>query len=164
MEYTDIRPLIDSGDVLAFGHEDWKTKSDLEIQAVRFVTQSEFAHVGTIIRENDRVYLIEAVVPKVRKVPLSEIKGTFYWIPMRKPLSSEATDFALSIVGANYSKLEAVLGFFNANNELNSKWQCAEVTRVISKRNELPLPGRATPTSVVRDCMSLHNPLILVTN
>lgn len=163
MYYQTARPLIESGDVIAFSNDGWETRSDLESQAVRFFTRSEFSHVASIIRADDRLKMIEAVVPKVRIVPLSEITGGFYWIPMRKSLSSAATKYARSLEGQDYSKIEAILGYFGLDKEENNKWQCAELKRSILRRNGTILPGRSTPTSVIKDCMSMGNPLILVT-
>jgi len=155
MKYTDARPLIESGDVIALGHTSWSTLSDLELQAVRFFTRSEFAHVGVAWVVGGRVMIIEAVVPRVRIFPLSS-RLPFYWIPMRSPLTEESVEYALSLVGNKYSKLEAIRGFFGINRN-DSSWQCAELVRSI-----LDLPGKATPTAVVRSCMDLGNPLITI--
>lgn len=162
MNYSEVRELMESGDVFATSHYDWESREDLEIQIVRFFTQSEFAHVGIVVVDDGRVWLLEAVMPEVRKIPLSELKGKFYWIPMKKPLSLEATKFALSLEGMEYSKLEAMRGYFDINDESDDKTQCAEVVRIVRNKDGIILNGRATPTSVVYDCMELSNPLIMV--
>lgn len=161
MNYADSRPLIESGDVIAFSHDKWDSINDLEIQAVRFFTQSEFAHVGVAWVIGGRVFIIEAVVPKVRIFPLSKLTP-FYWVPMRKPMTPEAEEAALSIVGEDYSKIEAIRGYFGTNCEENHLWECAEEVKFILKKNGIALPGKATPTQVVHDVMAIGNPLILI--
>ncbi len=163
MLYKDARTLMEPGDFYATSHEGFKNRDDWESQAVRFFTRSEFSHCGIIVMDKGRVKLLEAVVPKVRLVPLSELPNSFYWLPMRRPLSPYATEYALSLEGQPYSKLEAVLGYFGLDREANGKWQCAEVLKSVAVRNNLWLNCKATPTAVIRTGMALHNPLILVT-
>lgn len=152
---------MQSGDILAFSHDEWASVSDLETQAVRFFTRSEFSHVGVAWVIGGRVFIIEAVVPKVRIYPLSKLLP-FYWIPMRRELSDAAVEAALSIVGEDYSKIEAIRGYFGTNSEENHLWECAEEVKFVLRKNGITLPGRATPTQVVRDAMGLGNPLIMV--
>lgn len=163
MKYAEARDLMQSGDVYATSHEGLQTREDWEVMGVRAATLSEFSHCGIIVADEGRVWLMEAVVPCVRKIAVSEIQGKFYWIPMRRPLSPEATTFALSLEGMIYSKKEAIFGFFDMNDETDSKTQCAEVVRMVRNRDKKILHGKATPASVVRNCMELDNPLIMVT-
>ena len=158
--YSDARPLIESGDILAFGHEGFASRSDLESQVVRFFTRSEFSHVGLAWVVAGRVMILEAVVPMVRIYPLSRM-GSFYWLPLRQPLSAEAEEKALSIVGQEYSKWEAIKSFFGRN-RANQKWQCAEFVQTVLGVNGIKLDGNPTPTTMVRAAMELGAPLVMV--
>lgn len=160
MLYNDARPLIQSGDVLAFSHEGWTSKSDLESQAVRFFTRSEFSHVALAWVVAGRVFALEAVVPMVRIYPLSKL-GDFYWLPMRHPLIEQAEEYALSRIGEQYSKWEAIRGFFNRNKD-DASWQCAEYVLAVLRSAGVDLACHATPTAVVRSAMGRGNPLIFV--
>lgn len=161
MNYKTTRSLIESGDVIAMTNNSWDSWSDLEVQFVRMMTRSEFSHVGIAWCIADRIMIIEAVVPRIRIFPLSK-ELPFYWIPMKRELSKEAEEYALSLVGERYSKMEAIFSYFGKEKD-NDKWQCAEVVRSILKKNGIDLDGMATPTSVVKEAMELGNPLILVT-
>lgn len=160
MQYSDARPLIEIGDLFAFSHDGFSSRQDLESQAVRFFTRSEFSHVGVAWPVAGRVFILEAVVPLVRIYPLSKLLP-FYWIPMRKPLEPAAEELALSIIGEPYSKWEAIRGFFGAA-RANSKWQCAEYVQSVLAANGTNLPGKPTPTAVVHGAMAMGNPLIMV--
>ena len=81
MIYKQARPMIRSGDVLAWSHRGIRSWHDLKIWLVRMFTRSEYSHVGTAWVVGNRVFVIEAVMPKVRIYPLSKL-GDFYWLQM----------------------------------------------------------------------------------
>jgi hypothetical protein len=161
MDYNEARPQIVSGDVIAFSHEGWKSWSDIESQIVRMATRSEFSHVGVAWVVAGRVMILEAVVPMIRIFPLSKLTP-FYWMPLNKGMSNDVEEYALSRIGEEYSKWEAIRGFFGKTSD-NGKWQCAELTMDILQRLAVHLPGFATPTNIVHDIMDLNVPLIKVT-
>lgn len=165
MNYLEARPHIKTGDLIAFGHDKWKTLSDLEIQFVMAATQSEYSHVATalVLAEEIGVFVIEAVVPEVRPWPLSKM-GNFYWIPMGKELSREALELLLSKIGHKYSKKEAILAFFDKNDKTDDKTECAELFREIAVVNGTLKMGKDTPSAVVYDAQALGHPVYLVTN
>ena len=163
MDYSVIRQSIKSGDVVAFTHRGLKSWSDMESQIVRMATRSEFSHVGILWRVVSRVFCIEAVVPEVRVFPLSSFEE-FYLLPIEKELSEDTIDYALSRIGEKYSKLEAIKGYFGLNKNNNS-WQCAELVKSILIREGICIPGKDTPTDVVRGLMETFRiPLTLINN
>ena len=103
MEYKDYRKNIKSGDLLAWTHRGWKSFYDIQIQAIRFFTQSEYSHVGIAWWSADRLFIIEALPPRVRIFPLS-LAGDFYHIDINEPFEKEVEEFALNQVGEEYSK------------------------------------------------------------
>lgn len=163
MKYTEARPRIRSGDLLAWSHRGWRTWHDWKIQAVRFFTQSEYSHVGTAWVIGDRVFVIEAVQPLVRIYPLSKLLADgFYWAPMRAAWRYSTLEFALSKVGEPYSQLQAMLAFFRPLAP-DARWECAELARAIAAQDGIDLGPMATPTSVVRHAQLGGSPVVLVT-
>lgn len=151
--YTEIRPQIRSGDILAWSHLGWKTWHDWKVQGVRVFTQSEYCHVATAWVIGYRVFVIEAVQPLVRIYPLSSLlKDGCYWVPVKAPWKEETLEMALQAVGQPYSQAEAMEAFFSLPTE-NSLWQCAELTRRLAMSDGIDLGNRAVPTSVMKAAM-----------
>jgi hypothetical protein len=156
MNYKEIRTKIKSGDLVALTHENWNSLYDLQIQAVRIFTESEYSHVAIAWVVGGRVFLIEAVTPKVRIFPLSNLQDTgFYWIPTDTPMSDAELEFGLKRVGiGEYSKIEAVEAQFNMLNVgSNDKWECSELVIAMRKLSGLHLGDKATPSAVVQSAL-----------
>jgi len=160
MKYKDIRKDIKSGDILAWSHRGWKSWYDIKIQFVRIFTRSEYSHVGTAWVIGDRVFVIEAVQPKVRIYPLSKLKD-FYWIPMNAPWLDSTLEYALEAVGDNYSQAQALQAPFNEPKE-DSLHQCAELTARTARKDGIELGTVYTPSEIVRNAQLLGNGLFLV--
>lgn len=151
LSYNQARTQIKSGDLLAFSHFGWSTWHDIKVQAVRMFTRSEYSHVGIAWVECNRVFVLEAVMPVVRIFPLSKL-GEFYWMPTPTNYwNLEVEEQALSIVGEEYSQLQAVQSYFEQP-ELDKKWQCCEYAREILRYggyDEL-LDVKPTPSNIVK--------------
>jgi hypothetical protein len=156
MRYSIARAKIKTGDILAFSHTGWKSLNDIKIGIVRMFTQSEYSHVGIAWVTSGRVFVLEAVVPEIRIFPLSKYEQ-FYHLHMPKPLFPVALEFALSLIGEEYSQIEAMKAFFGKSCTENKKWECAEYVQEVMRMNGMPLPGEATPTNVVLKAMSMYN-------
>lgn len=153
MKYADARDSIQTGDIFAQTHTGWGSRGDIESQIVRIFTRSEFSHCGIFWVFGGRVFVIEAVVPFVRIVPVS-LFPSFYWLPMNKPLNEVALEYLLSLVGWGvYGKWEAVRGFLGWNNKNNRIVQCSEITRSALVKNGNMQDGIDTPTDVIKDAM-----------
>jgi hypothetical protein len=162
MNYEDARSQIKSGDILAFGHVGWNSWHDLKIQGIRFFTQSEYCHIATAWVCGGRVFVLEAVTPKIRIFPLS-MMGEFYWIPMNAPWTTETEEFALSKVGEHYSQWQAVESFFSKP-KADKLWQCCEYSRTVAEKDGIIIPGKYTPTGTVKGLQELDKNVILVNN
>lgn len=158
--YNDVRKDIKSGDILAWSHRKWGSFYDLQIQAVRFFTQSEYCHVGTAWVVAGRVFVIEAVTPKVRIYPLSKLLP-FYLLPMNGSWTTQAEEFGLAQVGMKYSKLKAIESFFRIPKSDNL-WQCAELTAAIGKLNGYDIGRKVTPSALIESAMEYSDGLRLV--
>jgi len=144
MNYLDIRDQIKSGDVIAQSHRQWDTLHDLQVQAVRIATMSEYSHVGIAWVVAGRVFILEAVSAGVRIFPLSRA-GDFYWVP-RGVWDDSKEAIAMQHIAAPYSKIDAIRSFFGASDQKNGGTFCSEYLCVV-----LGLPvEKQTPAEVVR--------------
>jgi len=155
MSYATARPNIRSGDLLAWGHDAWRSWHDLEIQLVRLFTRSEYAHAAVAWVVGARVFVIEAVVPLVRIFPLSKLLPC-YWLSgeLRNPWGDALEDAALARVGEKYSKWEAVRSAFaKVIPGANASWQCAELASYIRAPLLLEDYESPTPNRLVHDAL-----------
>jgi hypothetical protein len=149
VKYQDIRPLIRSGDLLAWTHKGWSTWDDIQIQLVRFFTQSEYSHVGIAYVMGERVFILEAVAAGVKLTPLSE-NLPFFLIQTGMQWSSLVEASAMEIQGQKYSKWEAIKAFFvKLKPGKNKVWECAEYVIYILNVAGYPIDCKATPTAVI---------------
>lgn len=163
MKYETARPLIKSGDLLAFSHFGWKSWHDIKIQAVRLVTRSEYSHVGIAWVVGGRVFCIEATPPLVRIYPLSKL-GEFYWLPTNVEWTPQVENFAMSTVGAEYSQWKAIQSVFITLQDNNDGlWQCCEFVKAVLKLAGVNLGDEDTPTGIVKKTLELGYELKLVT-
>jgi len=165
MKYVDARPLIKSGDLLAFSHATpwYRSWYDFKVALVRMFTMSEYSHVAIAWCVGERVFVLEAVKPEVRNFPLSKC-GDFYWLPIPAlKFETDGLPFALARMGEEYSESQAVQGFFHLPSD-DDKWQCAEYVRAIAMRSGFDLGPVATPTAIVRFAMQQGTPNHYVIN
>ena len=158
MKYDEARPLIKSGDLLAWSHRGWKSWYDVKIQLVRMFTRSEFAHVGVAWVVGGRVLCLEAVVPKVRIYPLSSL-GSFYCIQDEIDWSAQTEELALSLVGTEYSQLEALAAFFGRT-IYPAKMQCAKFVATLMGLHV----NNRTPSDIVEIAMCQGGTLEYIEN
>jgi hypothetical protein len=155
MQYEDARPLIQSGDLLAWSHRSWASWYDLKVQAVRIFTRSEYCHLALAMVFGGRVWCIESVMPVIRIVPLSNLVGAdgFYWVPMHKPMSAAEAEFALSKVSlGKYSQIEAMraaLAPLPDDNKGDDRWECARFAIECRRKSGVELGPIDTPDAGV---------------
>ena len=145
MKYTNLRRHIKSGDVLAWTHRSWRTWYDIKVQLIRLFTLSEYSHVGIAVVMGGRVWVLEAVTPKVRLVPLSNLLPCYH--VTGKGMSPEQVEVGLAWIGredVEYSQLEAAKTLFGLNARDNDQIQCAELVNIV-----LGNPCKDTPSAVV---------------
>ena len=159
MKYKDYRVKIKSGDLIAYTHYGWSSWYDIQVQIVRMATRSQFSHVGMALELGGRLFILEAVTPVIRLVPLSGTLGKhgFYHIPLEADISSDELEFALSKIGkGKYSKLEAVMAQLRklriGEDDL---WECAEYVICCRKFSGIDLGSIATPAEVVESALRI---------
>jgi len=135
VKYAELRGDIVSGDLLAWSHRGfgWNLH-DLEVQAVRVFTRSEYCHVGIAWEIAGRVFALEAVQAGVRIFPLSRMLP-FYWLQHDGLWTDQVEAYALEKVGQAYSKRQAIAAFLGCLKPgADDRWQCAEYAREILNR------------------------------
>ena len=160
MKYEQARPMIRSGDVLAWSHRGIHSWHDLKIWFVRMFTRSEYSHVGTAWVVGSRVFVIEAVMPKVRIYPLSKL-GDFYWLQMGAYWRKATETLALSFVGDDYSQLQAMVSPFITPPD-DRRWECAELVATVARQDSIDLGAVYTPSEVVLAAQKRGAPLTYV--
>lgn len=162
MKYSKARPMVRSGDILAWSHRGIKSWHDFKIAFVRFFTRSEYSHVGTAWCVGHRVFVIEAVMPMVRIYPLSKL-GDFYWLPMGAYWRKSTETLALDHVGDKYSQLQALVSPFITPPD-DHRWECAELVATIARQDSIDLGAVYTPSAVVLAAQKRGATLTLVTS
>ena len=163
MKYSEAKPKIKSGDLLAWSHKKWGSWYDFQIQMVRAFTQSDYCHVGIAWCIAGRTFVIEAVGSGVRIFPLSHAES-FYWVPLPVEWSEKVEEFALSTIGEPYSKIECFKAFFGMELEETKErtWECAELAMAILGQAGCKLNVSPTPSKVVQAALEKGNSLCFV--
>lgn len=161
MKYSDVRPLIRSGDLLAWSHGGWSSWHDWQVQGVRIFTRSEYSHVAVAWVVGGRVFVIESVVGGIRIFPLSRLTP-FFWLSMGAPWAQATEEYALAHIGEPYSKLECIKAYFEPLT-LDGHWECAKWAMAVLAQDGINLGDKSTPADVVRAAMERYNvPLVSV--
>lgn len=157
MKYADARASIKSGDLLAWSHYDWSSWYDIQVQAVRVATESEYCHAALAWVFGGRVWCIESVEPVIRLVPLSNLLGEhgFFHVPLNTPMTDAELEFALSKVSiGHYSKLEAIKAQLTTlTDQDDDKWECAKFFNACRRLSGLDLGPKDTPAAVVEKAL-----------
>lgn len=167
MIYGDIRDKIKSGDLLAWSHRVSMFASwhDFKVGLVRIFTRSEYSHVGTAFVMGGRVWVIEAVTPHPRIIPLSNALP-FYWVPLAAPWLPETEARALALIGKDrnvYSQAEAVRGALGTLQPgKDDLWMCAEMSWCFAAWDGIDLGKDITPSGLVRGALELGANLFFV--
>lgn len=160
MKYSEARPAIRSGDLIAQSHGDWLTWRGIKTNMVRIFTKSTYSHVGIAWVQGGRVFLLEAVKPELRIYPLSKA-GDFYLLPMGAAWAPQTEEYALASVGSRYSEWAAVRAYF-VPLEPGNVSECAAYVREVLLREGIDLGARSTPDSVVLEAQKLGSTTIFV--
>jgi len=155
-KYADMRPMIASGDLLAWSTDSTTIWSRLLTHLVRIFTSSEYSHVGIALRLEDRVYVLEATIPRIELRLLSECTG-FYHIPMHVTWTSELEIYLKHYIGKSYSLLDCVRGYLGYTDVSDDRWQCAELCNDFYHQVPIDLGDAYTPSHVVREALSIQH-------
>lgn len=163
MNYVEARPMIKTGDLLAFTHTELKSWYDFQVQVVRMATKSEFSHVGIAYVIYDRIFVLEAVSAGVRMFPLSRALP-FYLVSNPILLKDSALEWAFARIGDRYeNKIKMVLAeLFDIDLKHNKRLQCSEYVNAILAANDQEITKIDTPTAIVKAAMEKWGALTYV--
>ena len=161
MDYATARPLIQSGQLVAQSHGDWTTWRGLKVNMVRIFTRSTYSHIGIAWVIGGRVFILEAVKPKLRIYPMSKI-GDFYLLPLHAHWCEAAENMALKNIGVDYSEIVAMQAFFGPLRDGEVR-QCAAYALAVLRADGVDLGNRATPDAVVLAAMQRGATCTLIT-
>jgi hypothetical protein len=160
MKYQEVRSKIKSGDLIAFSHGSWTSWPNIKTNFIRLFTRSTYSHVGIAWKIGGRLFILEAVKPKLRIYPLSTL-GDFYLIPMNAKWNKSTEEFALSKIGTDYSELSAIRAFFSPLEDENVQ-QCAAYAREILEKDGIDLGQMSRPDTVVLAALNLGKKLTYI--
>lgn len=144
---TEIR----NGDLLMWSESNDKVGffSGLLLKLVRLMTMSDYGHVGIALWLNNELFVIEAVSPRIRLMPLKRAKS-FYHVPVHIDWKKEYKDWLLDKVGIPYSFADALRAYFGKEVLYDERMQCVELANEFYKFTGLDFRAeRLTPGKFV---------------
>lgn len=148
------RQDIKTGDMLIWSKDSRSLLSNLFLKLIRLATMSEYAHVGTALWLEGRLYVVEATIPMVRLAPIRDDEE-FYFISMDVNWNRQAEDFLLDKVGLFYSILDSIRAQFGITTARDDKWQCVEISNYLYKELGIDLGDVFTPSKIVEAALDL---------
>jgi hypothetical protein len=169
MKYSELRPKMKSGDIIASSFLQPMLSSfyAFKVAAVQAFTRSDVSHLAVIwVGPAQRVWIIEAVVPCVRMRLLSqalEEGEDVYHIAIDCDWD-KAEDFAFTHIGQPYSQLKAMHAPYQP--WVHGKYtECAGMVLDIMRAAGVDLGLFATPQAVLRQALLLNGGVqTLITN
>lgn len=163
VSYIDQRENIQSGDLLVWSTDGSSLISKTLLNIIRFLTSSEYAHVGIAIRIFGRLFVLEATLPVIRLALVSD-KEEFYHIPMNVSWSEDCISYLFSKLGLKYSIMDDIRAYFGIVAEADDKYQCAELAVEFYKLFLMDYGNVFTPSKLVKRILEDGLPIFLVKN
>lgn len=105
---SDIKDQIKTGDLLAFTVRRYGTITSFALWLYQKIRKVTYSHVGIAVRLGDRLFIVEAVSPRVTITPISKVKE-FYLIPTtteEKATEEAQIGFLMDFVEVKYSLVD----------------------------------------------------------
>jgi hypothetical protein len=151
MLYSEIRPKIRTGDLLAWEVTTISSALDLALLAYQKIYKTNISHVGMAYVFGDRVFCLEATPPAVRLIPLSMLDD-FSLLQANIDWKPSYDRVALKYIGRDYSltdHLKGMMHFKTSDKEL----YCSELlSRIYRDIGLVPsLEADSTPRGLARE-------------
>lgn len=106
---SDVQQDIKTGDLLAFTVRRYGTLVSFVLWLYQKITKVTFSHVGIAVWVGDRLFIVEAVAPRVAMTPISKVKE-FYLIPANIEKASEDVmiSFLMDYIEVKYSIIDFI--------------------------------------------------------
>lgn len=123
--YSKKRNEIKTGDLLA-----WKTTRinsffDFILFLYQKILKAEYTHVGMVVKEGGRIFIMEATPPVVRLFPVSMTED-FYIIHTNIEPKSSHVDVLLKDIGKKYGIMDLIRSILKLGNN-TSEYYCSEL-------------------------------------
>ena len=156
--YLEKRHLIKSGDLIV-----WGTKSDDSFLSfrnlIKFFTASDFVHTAVAWNKSGRIFVLDAVMPRIRLKPLSDMRQC-YLVPMNIHWNDGLEKKLLSYVGQEYSVPQAIMSYFTRPLK-DDKWHCVEVVKDFYEYAGLKIDSKYIPGDFVEAAIKKRNTSIV---
>lgn len=164
MKYSDVRPLIKTGDALFFSGGNLSSWYGIQVMLVRLFKPSKWSHVGMAWVANERVFIMEAVGSGIRLFPLSK-EIPFGWVPKPEPLSQAALNWAFEQIGVKYpAKWKLVLNkAFGMNLDVEGALDCSDYFTQILAQDGIKFGSAVDPTTLCDEVTDHWGGLRLIT-
>lgn len=156
----DMRPRIQSGDLLAWGSDNNSVKTHVTTTGIRLLTVSEYSHVGIAVREPEGAMVVEATIPLIHQRKLTERTG-FYHIPMGLSWNADLDRYLKHYIGKHYGLLDCFRGYLGHVDPSDDRWQCAELCNDFYRYAKIDLGAAYTPSTLVNEAVSNRQSSIL---
>lgn len=157
MKYSEVRPLLKTGDLLVWRDYEGGTKRSIITRwLIRHSTASPYIHTGIVWVEHGRVWAID-ISPAGCAPRLLSHCAPFDWAPAPRQLSEAALNYAFSRFGyLTYSYWQAVMGLLRRLRiGADDKSQCAEFVLSILRADGMAPSIVATPEACAEGAMQL---------
>lgn len=107
--YSEIRDELETGDLVAWDTTEIEDFFDFILFIYSKVFRVKYTHVGVVVKFGSRIFVLEAIPPVVRLVPLSA-KRDFYLIKTKAPVlfRENGINYLFKFIGRKYSILDFV--------------------------------------------------------
>lgn len=123
--YSEKRKDFKTGDLLAWKTVRIRSFFDFVLFLYQKILKAEYTHVGIVLKEGDRYFIVEATPPVVRIFPIS-MTDDFYHFALDLNVKSSNVDSLLKHLGKKYSLFDLVTSMFKIGNN-TSDYYCSEL-------------------------------------
>lgn len=171
---SEVKDEIKTGDLLAFTVRRFGSLTSFVLWLYQKFRKVKFSHVGVAVRLGDRLFIVEAVSPRVTITPISKVKD-FYLIPTRiaenpkiKATEEDQISFLMDFVEVKYSLVDMITHYIGMDVNDNGVY-CSELASAFYYHIGLLLERDSghTPQTLVEAVMKkvgIEEPIHIVTD
>lgn len=123
---SEYKHKIKTGDLLAFKVRRYGSITSFFLWLYHKIFRVNFSHVGIAVRLGERVFMVEAISPRVAITPISKVRE-FYLIPTElKATEKTQIDFLINFVEVKYS-LKDLITYYLGMDVSDDTIYCSEL-------------------------------------
>ena len=118
---SDMKHEIKTGDTLAFTTKKITSITSFFLWMYQKFAKVKYSHVGIAVWLGDRLFIVEAVQPRVSITPISKV-DSFYHVPVSTDRTSDdiKVSFLMDYVDTPYSLIDMGLHYLNMSSDKSS--------------------------------------------